>query len=359
MLALLWIPILLILAVWAWPRAFTAGVEGKVTTALACDRHECDIGEPVRLQITLVNRSFLPIPFAEIRITLPPQLSFDDTGERSRMTFGTYILSRSRVDMTITVYGLRRGPATVADVAVHMHEGFGISKVYINMPEPVRIAVRPNPLPMPGLRPPIAIHGRHPLERPLFPDETLIKGVRPYEYRDPAHAIHWRASARLGQLVAKQYFSSTEPSIAILLNAQTGDPFWISADSDAFEPLCGYALHAARETDRAGGRILFATNAACGARTRLVIDTMPTVRIASLLAHAQPLAAADFGELLRALASRRADLPDHILVLSAYESPVHGHLLELLRRQGKRIEIVRARWEQPSGTEEREEVSGE
>ncbi|GMA56341.1 uncharacterized protein (DUF58 family) [Alicyclobacillus sacchari] len=358
MLALLWIPVLLILAVWVWPRAFTAGVHGKVACSLACPRHECDIGEPVQLQIALINRSFLPIPFAEIRVSLPPPLSFDATMEKSRMTFGTYILSRSRIDIAITVYGQRRGPATVADVAIQMHEGFGISKVYVSPPEPVRIAVRPNPLPLPGLRPPIAMQGRHPLERPLFPDETLIKGVRPYEHRDPAHAIHWRASARLGQLVSKQYFSATEPNTAIVLNAQTGDPFWMSVHGDTFEPLCGHALQAAREVDRAGGRILFATNAACGARTRLVVDTMPVLRIASLLAHAQPLAAADFGELLRALASRRADVPDQILVLSAYESPVHTHLLEQLRRQGKRVEVVRAPLEQATPHGEREEVSG-
>jgi uncharacterized protein (DUF58 family) len=52
----------------------------------------------------------------------------------------------------------------------------------------------------------------------LFEDPTRIGGVRPYERGDPLNRVHWRATARTGELHSKVYEPSTVIGATILLD---------------------------------------------------------------------------------------------------------------------------------------------
>jgi uncharacterized protein (DUF58 family) len=52
----------------------------------------------------------------------------------------------------------------------------------------------------------------------LYEDPTRIGGVRPYEAGDPLNRIHWRASARAGQLHSKIYEPSTLAGATLVLD---------------------------------------------------------------------------------------------------------------------------------------------
>jgi uncharacterized protein (DUF58 family) len=52
----------------------------------------------------------------------------------------------------------------------------------------------------------------------LFEDPTRISGVRPYQHGDALNRIHWRASARTGQLHSKTYEASSVAGATILLD---------------------------------------------------------------------------------------------------------------------------------------------
>ena len=47
------------------------------------------------------------------------------------------------------------------------------------------------------------------IQHRLYEDPTRIAGVRRYEAGDPLNRVHWRATARTGQLHSKVYESST------------------------------------------------------------------------------------------------------------------------------------------------------
>src|SRR5204863_9822905 len=52
----------------------------------------------------------------------------------------------------------------------------------------------------------------------LYEDPTRIGGVRPYEAGDPMNRVHWRATARTGQLHSKVYEPSSLTGATVLLD---------------------------------------------------------------------------------------------------------------------------------------------
>jgi uncharacterized protein (DUF58 family) len=56
------------------------------------------------------------------------------------------------------------------------------------------------------------------LSHRLFEDPTRIAGVRPYQTGDPLNRIHWRATARTGQLHSKMYEPSCIAGATIVLD---------------------------------------------------------------------------------------------------------------------------------------------
>ncbi|WP_062310211.1 DUF58 domain-containing protein [Alicyclobacillus sendaiensis] len=311
----LWLPLLMVLAVGLWPRAFARAVSGRVEGTLTSDRAELEPGDEVRLSVALVNRSFMPIPLAKVEIELPPQLSFHREQAVRLGHVSLAILPRRQADIQFTAYGWRRGPAVPIQVRAALGEGMGLLDLDVALENRVSLAVRPR-------------HKR--LERPLrlaptgwmtretraFPDETALRSVRPYTYGDPVRHIHWRASARLGQLVVKEFFTTEAPDWAIVLSAQASEPYWLSGlHPDTLDAMCEQALAMARWLTRGGGRVCFATNAACGNRRRASVAWLSAEGVASLLAHAQPIATCDFDALSAALA-RSASSPRHWIVLS-------------------------------------------
>lgn len=311
----LWLPLLIVMALWLWPRAFDRAVSGRVEGFLTASRAEVDPGDEVSLCVTLVNRSWMPIPSAEIELELPPQLSFhrDEAVRLGHMTLS--VLPRRQADIAFTVYGWRRGPATPIQANASISEGLGLVPTHVAIANRASLAVRPRATRLKH-RFPLSPNGWMTSESRTLPDETALRSVRPYAYGDPVRHIHWRASARLGQLMVKEFFSTQTPDWTLVLSAQATEPYWSGAlHPDAFDALCEQALAIARWLARGGGRVCFATNAACGNRQRATIAWLSAEGVASLLAHAQPIATCDLDALLKGLV-RSSSSPRHWIVLS-------------------------------------------
>ncbi|WAH38370.1 DUF58 domain-containing protein [Alicyclobacillus dauci] len=342
MLVVLWFTMILIAVVWIWPVLWKNGVEGKIDCIVHFPRHECDIGEGVPLTVTLVNRSWFPVPFAEVHVTLPDELSVSPDRHQASLSFATYILMRRRVQIGFTLYGRRRGPAALRDVFVRMHEGLGIRHAYAYDQPVANIAVRPDPKPYNNQQATTPLQGEQLLDRLLFLDETMFKGVRNYQIGDPARHIHWRASARLGRLVSKEFYSSTELDVLLVLNAQTTHPHWAGTIRAPFEQFCDYVTYAAYSYERMGAKLMFASNAVIvGQRGNCTFGRMSVHSIRSLLGHAHPYPAESLTVLLHLLIQRRHAVPPHIVLFSAFETDEQVQLVNRLRRYGKHIDLIR------------------
>jgi uncharacterized protein (DUF58 family) len=55
----------------------------------------------------------------------------------------------------------------------------------------------------------------------LFEDPTRVAGVRPYQKGDPLNRIHWRATARTGELQSRSYESSCVAGATFVLDFHT------------------------------------------------------------------------------------------------------------------------------------------
>jgi uncharacterized protein (DUF58 family) len=109
---------------------------------------------------------------------------------------------------------------------------FGLHRRFRVETEPAYLLVYPRVVPLTGYD----IESRRPIgdvrmTHRLFEDPTRIAGVRPYEAGDPLNRVHWRATARTGQLHSKVHEPSTLSGATVLLDLHSagypvrGEPY--------------------------------------------------------------------------------------------------------------------------------------
>ena len=348
----IWLPLLLLAALWLWPRAFSRAIDGRVEGWVTASHAEVWPGDPATLRITLVNRSWMPIPLAEIDIELPKELSFSPDEVVRQGHAALSILPRRQADIDFTVYGWRRGPAVALEISAALSEGLGLFETHLSLRNEVSLAVRPRRKRL-ARRLDLTPVGWMVRESRAFPDETALRSVRPYMYGDPVRHIHWRATARMGKLMEKEFFSTEVPQWAIVLSAQVTEPHWMAGlDPDLFDALCEEALAIAEWLTRRGGRVFFATDAACGHRQRAVVKWLTSDGVASLLAHAHPISTCDLRTLVAAIA-RSSAAPRNWVILSPRDGDVERGQIA---RMG--VHAVWITLRASSGEAQHEEVGG-
>ena len=96
---------------------------------------------------------------------------------------------------------------------------FGLHRRYRVLTSPHFLMVYPDVVPLEGFelasRRPI---GEVRMSHRLYEDPTRIAGVRRYEMGDPLNRIHWRATARTGQLHCKVYEPSCVAGATLMLD---------------------------------------------------------------------------------------------------------------------------------------------
>jgi uncharacterized protein (DUF58 family) len=71
--------------------------------------------------------------------------------------------------------------------------------------------------------------------RALFDDPTLLAGSREYRAGDPMRRIHWKATARTGDLQVRVCDPSTTASLMIVLNLNTFQHVWQGVEPERME----------------------------------------------------------------------------------------------------------------------------
>jgi uncharacterized protein (DUF58 family) len=99
---------------------------------------------------------------------------------------------------------------------------FGLHRRFRVAGEPHFALVLPKVLPLQGYN----LASRRPMGEirvvhRLFEDPTRLAGVRPYQQGDPLNRIHWRATARTGQIHSRVYETSRVAGATFLLDFHT------------------------------------------------------------------------------------------------------------------------------------------
>lgn len=290
------------LLAWFWPKFWYKVVKDKISVNLKLSRRYAPAGTAAALECELLNRSWLPCPSIEVVVELPEGLSKYLDHEETRLRFRTYLLPRQAVRLRAQFYTKSRGFKVFRKpVLLHLNEGLGLTTFIQSHEAAAEMVVLPafidDVMQTPKTQ---SITGNLEVFRWLHPDETLYRGVRSYQFGDAPKHISWRASAATGQWMVKQYMSSTEPTVSLLLNAQFFEPYWNGTRRDEFEALCSLAVTYAAQLESKGYRITFVSNALIPRDPlRQFHGQQSAMGIRLLLGRADPYANVDFGVLWR------------------------------------------------------------
>ena len=154
-------------------------------------------------------------------------------------------------------------------------------------------------------------------------------------------AIHWRATARLGQPVSRRWEPARSRQVILVLDVQTVEgPSWEMAwDDDAFESLCVAAASLARSLLDSGASVGLAAAGFSGTAQRLAflpprsgLDQLG--RVTDLLARLGPISSGTMSGLLTWL-TRRVPSGASLVVLAARPPhAVRAHPSPTRRRRG-------------------------
>jgi uncharacterized protein (DUF58 family) len=177
------------------------------------------LGEKVKIDLRVQNKGWLPLPWLELRDTLPVALA----GPYSfRMV--TNLVAHADSNFEYFVEARKRGYYPIGPLSISTGDIFGVNESLSAESRAEYLVVYPKIIPITSIQiPSYSPQGtlRHVL--PLFEDPTRVFGKRGYISGDSLRRIDWKSSASAGQLQVRLF----EPSIAletfVILNLNAGD----------------------------------------------------------------------------------------------------------------------------------------
>jgi uncharacterized protein (DUF58 family) len=195
-----------------------------VTATRICSSTFAEIGAKVAVVVTLRNTGILPVPWLLAEDMLP-RLALDQRrlrvkGKRLKIAF---IRPGQEVTLNYTLICLGRGYHQIGPLTLESGDVFGLHRRFAVVTAPHFLLVYPPIVPLEGYE----LASRRPigeviLTHRLYEDPTRIAGVRAYEVGDPLKRVHWRATARTGQLQCKTFEPTTLSGATILLDFHAG-----------------------------------------------------------------------------------------------------------------------------------------
>lgn len=182
-----------------------------------------EIGDSIRMTVEVENRGRISVPWILLEDSIPlaamraarPQLEVD--GAWVALTW--LAPGETETVFEYDVKFLQRGYFQFGPLLVETGDVFGLHRRYRLTTEPQFVLVLPKVLPLQGYN----LASRRPIgeirvAHRLFEDPTRLAGVRLFQQGDPLNRVHWRATARTGQLHSRVYENSRVAGATILLD---------------------------------------------------------------------------------------------------------------------------------------------
>lgn len=227
----------------------------------------------------------------------------------------------SAVELPVTMRADRRGLVRVGPLTLARQDPLGLLRREIRWREWHLVHVHPRTVALPPGSAGLVRDLEGQASRRLSDADLSFHAIREYVPGDAVRHIHWKATAKTGALMVRQYEESQTARLAVLFDAGIGE----YASDEEFELGVGvaasFSVQAVRE-----GRERFV--AASGLRAADGIDELPSSRADQLLDAWAELAAAEGGMPIEALARGLAESrrPLSIVVLVTGSRPELGRI---------------------------------
>jgi uncharacterized protein (DUF58 family) len=207
--------------------ALAAGVwwSRRAITQVQTERHfhtHAFLGERIPIDLRVKNTGWLPLPWLELRETLPVEL----VGPNNFQSV-IHLGPRGEAHFEYAVDARKRGYYPIGPLAFSTGDILGLREALQAVMQPEHLVVYPKIIPFASLDiPSRSPQGTLRHSVPLFEDPTRTFGKRGYLSGDSLRRVDWKASASTGQLQVKIF----EPSIAletcIILNLNGEDYYY-------------------------------------------------------------------------------------------------------------------------------------
>ena len=204
-------------------RFFTRTWTEKIAASRHCEGDIFEIGENIEVNVEVENRGPLSVPWLILEDSLPrealEQLRIKVDGGRLRLVR----LARGETEsFNYQVTFLMRGYYQLGPLLLETGDVFGLHRRFQVTGEPHFALVLPKVLPLQGYN----LASRRPMGEirvvhRLFEDPTRLAGVRPYQQGESLNRIHWRATARTGELHSRVFETSRIAGATSLLDFHT------------------------------------------------------------------------------------------------------------------------------------------
>ena len=203
-------------------RFFTRHWTEKIAVRRRCSGEVFEIGESCEVTVEIKNESSLSVPWLLIEDSLSHD-ALSGMTPRIRVEGGRLNLinlkSGETTELNYQVTFLTRGYFQLGPLLLETGDVFGLHRRFRVAGEPHFALVLPKVLPLQGYN----LASRRPIgeirvTHRLFEDPTRLAGVRPYQHGDPLNRIHWRATARTGQLHSRIFETTRVAGATFLLD---------------------------------------------------------------------------------------------------------------------------------------------
>jgi uncharacterized protein (DUF58 family) len=183
---------------------------------------QAKVGDVITVSLEIENRGLWPVAWLLMEdllprfalITRPPRLQV--TGERLKLAM---LGSKMKKSSVYQITCQRRGYFQIGPLLLETGDVFGLHRRHIVQAEPEFLTVMPKLIPLDvyelASKRPV---GEVRMTYRIYEDPTRIAGVRRYAAGDSLNRVHWRATARTGELQSKVYEPSCIVGINILLD---------------------------------------------------------------------------------------------------------------------------------------------
>ncbi len=204
--------------------ATRVGLESPTHASAALEPVE--VGDEVEIKVRVENTGRLTVAWVLVEDLLPeaalrqkpPRLRIK--GKRLKLAL---IRARRSTTLKYTLVCEMRGYYQIGPTLLETGDLFGLHRRHRIAARPIYLLVLPRVVPLPNYdfasRRPI---GEINVAHRLFEDPTRNAGVRPYQVGDPLQRVHWRATARTGELMCRVFEPTTLAGATILLDFHQG-----------------------------------------------------------------------------------------------------------------------------------------
>jgi len=237
-------------------------------------------GEQLELWIEIVNAKPLPLAWLKAEDEFPEDFAIERVALASaskphRRTLTNLLSLRlyERVRRRYRLTAQHRGSYDFGPVLLSSGDIFGFRNRHLEMPTQQTVLVFPRLVPLNRLPLRVARPGGELLgERRIVEDPLRLAGVRDYHSGDPVRHIHWKSTARAGQLQTKVFEPAASQHLVVFLNGQTLERAFEGVLADYFETVIMVAASLANAGLEARHPVGLYTN-------NSVLDTSRRVRL--------------------------------------------------------------------------------